>query len=227
MTVDKTEQRRRIAEVTANVIAAEGVDAATIRRIAAELGYSTSIVTYYFADKQELLMSAYESLRDDLYERFGKVLRSDPQDLVGALLCMTAVDAVSIRRWKNYVALWQFASRDPHWSACERDDVEFAIASIERVVAARNPKERDPQQIARMLNLFIQGVSVQALIDPDSLDSSRLQRDDRGLGRSPPGSARTNAGMIHGHPCRRRQGCHLWIAAVRQAHCCAADEELK
>jgi len=47
-----------ITRVAAEVIACEGVEAATVRRVSAVAGYSTSIVTYYFADKHELLLAA-------------------------------------------------------------------------------------------------------------------------------------------------------------------------
>ena len=56
------ERRRRIAAVTVEVIARDGLEAATVRRIATELGGPTKIVTHYFSDKHELLVWTYRSL---------------------------------------------------------------------------------------------------------------------------------------------------------------------
>ena len=78
MIVDHAERRRRIAEATAAVAAREGLDAATIRRIAAELGGPTKTITYYFADKQELLLFTYEFLAQQYLEETGA---SAPTDL--------------------------------------------------------------------------------------------------------------------------------------------------
>ena len=64
LAVDHDERRRRIAQVTVAVISQEGLEAATIRRIAAELGGPTKIITHYFADKQEMLVWAYRSLSE-------------------------------------------------------------------------------------------------------------------------------------------------------------------
>ena len=47
---------QKIAEVAVEVIACEGMDAATVRNIAARAGYSTTIITHYFNDKDELLL---------------------------------------------------------------------------------------------------------------------------------------------------------------------------
>src|ERR1700742_2797180 len=149
MTVDRKLQRARIAEVTAEVIAREGVEAATVRRISATAGCSTSIVTYYFADKHELLLSAYHSLNDELTGKIQTILARDPADLVGCLLCMTAADEVSFNRWRTYVALWGHAARDEAWAAREREDVASAISLIENVVRTRNGEIASIREMSR------------------------------------------------------------------------------
>jgi AcrR family transcriptional regulator len=175
MTNDHLVQRARIAEVTADVIAREGINSATVRRIAAELNCSTSIVTYYFADKHELLISAYKSLHDELYEKVDAVLRRDQADLVGCLFCMTAAEEVSFKRWRTYVALWDQAARDERWAAKERQDVQIAIAKIEAVIFARNGNIENLRGIALDLNAFVQGISVQAMMDPEGWPTERLR----------------------------------------------------
>lgn len=175
MTVNHDEQRARIAEVTAQVIAREGVDAATVRHIAAVVGCSTSIVTYYFANKQQLLISAYGSLRDELYSKFDAIVERDPSDLTGCLLCMTAADEVSFNRWRTYVALWGHAARDQSWAAKECEDLDFALARIEAVIRARNGDIASIKEVTRDLNAFIQGISVQVLMNPESWPRAKIK----------------------------------------------------
>ena len=50
--------RDEVKEATIRVIATEGVPAVTIRRVAREVGRSTSAITHYFADRDELLREA-------------------------------------------------------------------------------------------------------------------------------------------------------------------------
>src|SRR5919112_3339946 len=59
-TVDPVERRARVATAARAVIARDGLDAATVRQVAAEAGSSTTGVTHYFADKQALLLAAVE-----------------------------------------------------------------------------------------------------------------------------------------------------------------------
>lgn len=56
--VDSAERLAQIAEATIRVAALEGPSATTIRRVAAELGGSHSMVTNYAATRSELLVNA-------------------------------------------------------------------------------------------------------------------------------------------------------------------------
>jgi AcrR family transcriptional regulator len=173
--VDHDDRRRRIAEVCVDVIGREGLEAATIRRIAAEVGFSTTIVTHYFADKQELLLWAYRALAEEAEAHFRDVASRDPADLVGCLLAMTAADEVGQRRWRAYVAFWDRASRDRVFAAEQRMRIEGALGRICEVVRARNGGRGDVERVSRLLNALVQGISVQALIDPDSWSVEQIR----------------------------------------------------
>ncbi len=175
MTHDHLVQRVRIAEVTADLIAREGYKAATVRRVAAELNCSTSIVTYYFASKQELLVSAYTSLHDELYPKVFALFERDSADLVGLLLLMTAAEEVSYKRWRTYVSFWDLATRDQRWATKARQDIEFAVSRIEAAVFARNGQREDLHERAQDLNAFIHGISVQALMNHEAWPMEKLR----------------------------------------------------
>lgn len=175
ISVDHDDRRRRIAEVCVDVIGREGLEAATIRRIAAEVGFSTTIVTHYFADKQELLVWAYRVLAEEAEAHFAAVAARDPADLVGSLLAMTAADETGLRRWRAYVAFWDRASRDPVFAAEQRMRIEDALARIAQVVRARNGERGDVGRISRLLNALVQGISVQALVDPESWSFEQIR----------------------------------------------------
>jgi AcrR family transcriptional regulator len=108
------ERRHRIAEVAANVIAREGLEAATVRHIAAEVGFSTTIVTHYFADKHELLRCAYQFVANHGFRRLDQLLARNPGDLVGSLVSLAPMDDEMRRGWGVYIAFWEMAKRDPY-----------------------------------------------------------------------------------------------------------------
>ena len=173
--VDHDERRRRIAEIAADVIAREGLDTATVRRIAAEVGYSTTIVTHYFANKQELLLSAYRLVANESKERFDAVISRDPGDLVACLLTLTASDEKGFRGWRVYVAFWEMAKCDPVFAAEQRLWIENALARIGDVIRSRFGDRSDLRTAAQSLIALAQGISVQALFDPQSWSRDQIR----------------------------------------------------
>jgi AcrR family transcriptional regulator len=164
--VDHAERKRLIAEKARAIIAAEGLDAATIRRIAAELDFSTHAITHYFADKDELLLWTYEALDTEGFALFSGVARRDPGDLVGCLMAMTATDPVNVRLWRVYIAFWDRAGRDPRFAAAQRHSIRKAEDLLAGTIARRNPRIADPVRCARQMIAMVNGISVQALLDP-------------------------------------------------------------
>ena len=58
--VDHELRRNELAEVTARLIVRGGVEAANVRAIAQEAGYSTKVVSHYFPEKRALMLLTYQ-----------------------------------------------------------------------------------------------------------------------------------------------------------------------
>jgi TetR/AcrR family transcriptional regulator, transcriptional repressor of bet genes len=175
LAVDHDERRRRIAEVTVDVISREGLEAATIRRIAAELGGPTKIITHYFADKQQLLDWVYRSLAEQSRRYLDEVVARDPADLVAALMAMTAVDQNQIMLWRVYVAFWDRAARDPFFADLQRTQIDLALKRIADVIRARNGERQDLESKSQRLNALVQGISLLALADQERWSPERTR----------------------------------------------------
>jgi TetR/AcrR family transcriptional regulator, transcriptional repressor of bet genes len=165
---DHDERRRAIAHVTMGLIAREGLEAATVRRIAAEVGYSTTIVTHYFTDKQELLLWAYRTIDEWARERFERAMAQQPVDLVGYLMSMCAVDEVDKVNWRPLLGIWDRALRDPAFATELHGWIDTTVARLAAIVRSRDPDCADPNSVAKRLLAMVQGVSLQLLFDRDS-----------------------------------------------------------
>ena len=165
---DHDQRRRAIAHVAIDLIAREGLEAATVRRIAAEVGFSTTIVTHYFADKQELLLWAYRTVDEWASERFDEAMASNPVDLVEYLMSMCAVKEVDRVNWRPLIGIWDRALRDPAFATELHGWTDTALARIAAIVRLRDPECADPTGIARRLLALVQGISLQSLFDRDS-----------------------------------------------------------
>jgi TetR/AcrR family transcriptional regulator, transcriptional repressor of bet genes len=174
-TVDHDERRRRIAEITVDVIAREGLEAATIRRIAAELNGPTKLVTYYFADKHELLRWTYQSLAEQGVCNVGRVLERDPTDIVGSLFAMSPADEQGARLWRVYIAFWDWAARDPVVAELHRKHFDLALQRTAQIITARNGERVDLESVTERINAVVQGISIQALMDKDRWSAERIR----------------------------------------------------
>ncbi|MBM0744827.1 TetR family transcriptional regulator (plasmid) [Phormidium sp. CLA17] len=62
------DRRIEVAQAAWRVIVREGLDRASMRAIAQELGSSTGVVTHYFRDKEELILFALEQVVENTLE---------------------------------------------------------------------------------------------------------------------------------------------------------------
>ncbi|MEV4565594.1 TetR family transcriptional regulator C-terminal domain-containing protein [Nonomuraea sp. NPDC049419] len=67
--VDHDERRREVMSAARRVIVRDGIDAATTRAIAKEAGYSNGVLAHYFADKDEILLSALRQSHERIRAR--------------------------------------------------------------------------------------------------------------------------------------------------------------
>lgn len=172
MPVDHDERRRRIAEAAASVIAHEGLDAATIRRIAAELGGPTKIITYYFPEKQELLHFTWQHLAQRYADQVSLL---EPTDIVGRLMAMAAAGDDGVTRWRVYAAFWDRAARDSIFADLQRRHMALALNLIGDIVRALGVEPGKVERVSLLLNAIVQGISVQALADQELWTSERIR----------------------------------------------------
>jgi len=172
MTVDHDQRRQKIAEVTAGVISREGLEAATIRRIAAEFAGPTKIITYYFSDKQELLRFTWQYLA---HQYFDAVSACGPGNIVDSLTAMAASDDQSILRWRVYAAFVDRATRDPEFATIQRTHQEVALRLIGQMVLAVAPACNNIARVSLLLNAMVQGISLQVLVDRERWAGGRVR----------------------------------------------------
>jgi AcrR family transcriptional regulator len=176
MSTENHEARRaRIAEIALRVIARDGIEAATIRRIAAEVGYSTAVVTYYFENKQDLLVSVLRLLGELNRAKFDEFAARQPPDLVSFLLSMTAIEPADRAGWRACVAFWERSLDAPEFAAELRSWIGEVLVRIQFFVAALEPDCADPERVATQLFDLVQGISIHMLFDPDRWPAETLR----------------------------------------------------
>jgi AcrR family transcriptional regulator len=77
--IDHEQRRRRLTEALWRVLAVDGLEAVSLRRVAAAAGVSMGMVQHYFSDKEEMVLFALSSMTDRVGRRIGAALAALPE----------------------------------------------------------------------------------------------------------------------------------------------------
>ncbi|MBT5139144.1 MAG: TetR family transcriptional regulator [Acidimicrobiaceae bacterium] len=181
--VDHAERRRAIVKAAWALIADEGYEAVTIRRLAQELGGATGRITNFFSTKDDILIAVLDELTAS--HQSGLAQLSAALDGAGADLDLVAsaiveslpLDDDRIRDWKIWLVFWSRASISPV-IAQQHQEVYAAwrdrLASALSVVAGSDQQVTALQQRAEQLLAFIDGLGVHLLIEPDRAEADAV-----------------------------------------------------
>ncbi|MFY7927770.1 MAG: TetR/AcrR family transcriptional regulator, partial [Oligoflexus sp.] len=173
------DRRERVAQATWAVISREGLDRASLRAIAQELGSTTGVLTHYFRDKEALLDFAFASIVEKL--QFGAGSSATPADLasvselLGAYLPLTADTRVWWRVWLSFtVAALAHKKRGENHAKLYKELSRFwteVLSDLSQKGALR--PNLDMALEAETLLALIDGIGIHALITPRSMTAKR------------------------------------------------------
>jgi AcrR family transcriptional regulator len=166
--VDVEQRRAEITDAAARLIARSGLDAVTMRDVAAEAGWTTGVVTHYFADKHELLLTTFRASLERRRARRPEPSADPHRRLVAMLDGVLPLDDDRRRHWMVTIACCSQAVGDEEIAAAQRDAYRQFVADVaELVVAAGIASSRRSTATAAELIAVADGIAVQALFDPE------------------------------------------------------------
>ncbi len=162
--VDHEARRQEIGAAVCRVVGARGLDAVSLRHVAAEAGVSMGRVQHYFATKDEMLLFAFRLISDRVAERIGQLRSDDPRAFLRALLLeLLPISAAARTEAPVLAAFLARAVVEPRLAeplrAGGQEMVAFVAAQI-RAARAEGDAERD----ATALLAFVDGLMLQVLI---------------------------------------------------------------
>lgn len=189
--VDQDARRAELLDAVSRVIVRDGLHGATIRALAAETGWSTGTLAHYFADKDDILVSALRLSHERIAARWERKL----EGLVGiAALRELVIDnlpldddreletRLAVNYWTRAVTLEHVVSSQ--WR--EGPSLFDRLAELARDAQALGEIRGDEpaEDIAERLHGLIDGFSLHALLYPQRLGRDRqLELIEREFGR--------------------------------------------
>ncbi|PRY50102.1 TetR family transcriptional regulator [Geodermatophilus tzadiensis] len=162
-------RRDRLVDTALDVIAEQGVTAATHRAIARAADVPLGSLTYHFASLTELLAAAFTRHVDTVAERFDERMRAAP-DRAAALEVLvehlTGDLLGSPRDLVLAVELYVAAARDPALRAVTQDWMARSRRSLERHL--------DPVT-ARELDALVEGLVLHSALSTDPMTPDQIR----------------------------------------------------
>lgn len=117
--VDHDARRREIVEAVWALIARRGLDAVTMRELAAEAGYANGALSGYFRSKDEILQAAFQHAFDATNIRARQAIGEQQGLTALRLLCreIMPLDELRLLEARVVIAFWDRALHDAHMSA--------------------------------------------------------------------------------------------------------------
>jgi len=177
---DHAKRRQEVVSAAWRVIVRQGLEQATIRAVASELGMATKAVTRYFRSKEELLLLAL----DQVVERQNRFSWRSAGALDNlAALERLLVSALPIKEevrvgWRIWVAFLGRAVGNPSLESEHRrryDRILHGLLDALRELSRNGalPKQRATLAEADRLLILIDGIGVREAVNPGSIPAAR------------------------------------------------------
>ena len=175
--VDHAQRRRELVAATWAVVAAEGIEAATVRRIAEEAGCTTGRITHYFADKEEVLVAALRQVHRAAGKRMLAAMgeRSGLAALRAVLAEALPLDEERILEWRVWLAFWGSAATSTSLQAEQHERYREWRGLLKRVLATAPLSARiDLDRLVDQIVALVDGFGLQGVLDPQHPQPEQL-----------------------------------------------------
>lgn len=174
------ERRDEVAHATWRVIAREGLDRASLRAIAQEMGSTTGVLTHYFRDKEALLDFAFEAIVEKL-QFASQAGRKPPEDLAAIKALLNIYLPITVegltwwRVWLSFTVAALASDRQGESNARLYKELRRFWTKTLSHLSAQGlvRKDLEPALEAETLLALIDGIGVHALISPKTMTAAR------------------------------------------------------
>ena len=171
--VDHAARREELAAALWRLVMRDGIEAASLRKVAAEAGWSTGSLRHYFTTQSDLLAFAMELVEQRVRERVaalepGDDLRAAAERVLQEVLPLDDERRAEMQVW---LAFTMRAVVDPDLRDL-RNRAHAELRGLCRQVAAALGAA-DPEREGERLHAFVDGLALHAVLDPATTTPAR------------------------------------------------------
>jgi AcrR family transcriptional regulator len=169
--VDGAKRRADVVREAANLVVEGGVAALSFRNLAKALGCSTTVISHYFRDKNDVLAETFRHAASQTMARRDQVLAETQGDLLRAMEELLPATPDQRRRWVVWLSFWNAALFDPALCDEHRRGLAGTRDRLSDHLAALGHPEPERSSVAICDALL--GIAVQAVFDAQFWSAGR------------------------------------------------------
>jgi AcrR family transcriptional regulator len=162
-------RRRQIIGAMAQCVAEDGIDGATVRKVAERSGGTTGLVTYYYATKRELMRETLEAAHERVNERIEQLQGKETRQLQRLFEILVGQRDADTLPWSFWLDYWAHASREPGLREEHARHSAHLKATVQRLVESAIGRgllrpDLPPATTANLLLSLLNGLGVQVAL---------------------------------------------------------------
>ena len=165
--------RDLLIEATLSCLAETGNQGATVRSIAHVAGVTPGLVRYHFKSKNALLIAAYQTFNEEIYNRLNTVdlnqNRSLKSVLADSMRAYFPEDLTDTRKMRIMVAFWEQVLTNPDFSRVQKQSVNRIQQFFARLVANYLGNSKTSDRIAIGMISIADGLWLECCLNPDRM----------------------------------------------------------
>ena len=180
--VDQDQRRAELLVAVWQVIARDGLENVTVRTLARETGFSAGTLAHYFADKDDILISALRMSHEQISARWEEKLEGLRGLAAFKVLVMDNLPLDDERELETRLAMnyWVRAVTHEHVVSSQwRKGPPLYSRLVDLAAEAQElgeiGTEDAPEEIAERFHALIDGLSLHSLLYADRLDRGRQE----------------------------------------------------
>lgn len=175
----KDQRRTQILGAMATCIAEDGIQGATMRRVAERANASTGMLTHYYNNKKELMVDTLIAAQEHSAERINEIAGASTgvRRLEAVMKVQLARDTEALP-WSFWLEYWAMATRDYDLREQHIEHLQQLKLDIQRSVEAGISEgtlrqDLDPTETADMILALITGLGVNIAVDAPGSTASQ------------------------------------------------------
>ena len=173
-----TERRERILQAMALCVVEEGIQGASLRKVAKRANATTGMITHYYRSKDELFVEALRAAA----LRFRELMQSSGtrpgMDRLKKRLETRFKAQEEVPSWKYFLEYWAAATRSEelrkHHVDLSRAGTQNIIEDVEQAIRDGDADPNlDPRLAADITHALYYGLGILSTLDPESFSEQR------------------------------------------------------